>query len=111
PPPYCVISSYFRASATSVSYTLSLHDALPISCHAAGNLSHSGRHHHGLQRHRHGTCHHFRTAGVQHRHLPLEKSHSQSGAPSRLDRKSTRLNSSHVSISYAVFCLKRKRLT
>src|SRR5699024_11821643 len=29
--------------------------------------------------------------------------------PSRLDRKSTRLNSSHVSISYAVFCLKKKK--
>src|SRR5699024_12810392 len=29
--------------------------------------------------------------------------------PSKLDRKSTRLNSSHVSISYAVFCLKKKR--
>src|SRR5438067_3335301 len=28
----------------------------------------------------------------------------------RLDRKSTRLNSSHVSISYAVFCLKKKRI-
>src|SRR5699024_12175420 len=28
--------------------------------------------------------------------------------PDRLDRKSTRLNSSHVSISYAVFCLKKK---
>src|SRR5207249_7994069 len=28
----------------------------------------------------------------------------------RVDRKSTRLNSSHVSISYAVFCLKKKRL-
>src|SRR5699024_11694729 len=30
-------------------------------------------------------------------------------ASSRLDRKSTRLNSSHVSISYAVFCLRKKR--
>src|SRR5207249_6659630 len=30
------------------------------------------------------------------------------GRPGRLDRKSTRLNSSHVSISYAVFCLKKK---
>src|SRR5437870_10926281 len=29
--------------------------------------------------------------------------------PSRLDRKSTRLNSSHVAISYAVFCLKKKK--
>src|SRR5207249_9398399 len=32
-------------------------------------------------------------------------------APPALDRKSTRLNSSHVSISYAVFCLKKKKLT
>src|SRR5437868_13284953 len=29
----------------------------------------------------------------------------------QVDRKSTRLNSSHVSISYAVFCLKKKRMT
>src|SRR5207249_8386731 len=32
-------------------------------------------------------------------------------AEGRLDRKSTRLNSSHVSISYAVFCLKKKKKT
>src|SRR5207245_5358973 len=32
----------------------------------------------------------------------------QDGAPVRIDRKSTRLNSSHGSISYAVFCLKKK---
>src|SRR5438067_5216108 len=31
------------------------------------------------------------------------------GPANRLDRKSTRLNSSHVSISYAVFCLKKKK--
>src|SRR5437868_10927884 len=31
------------------------------------------------------------------------------GAAARIDRKSTRLNSSHVSISYAVFCLKKKK--
>src|SRR5437868_12568754 len=31
------------------------------------------------------------------------------GGGMRVDRKSTRLNSSHVSISYAVFCLKKKR--
>src|SRR5699024_11489434 len=35
--------------------------------------------------------------------------HSCSFTPSHRDRKSTRLNSSHVSISYAVFCLKKKR--
>src|SRR5207249_7111643 len=33
------------------------------------------------------------------------------GAIGKIDRKSTRLNSSHVSISYAVFCLKKKSLT
>src|SRR5436309_8114705 len=32
-----------------------------------------------------------------------------SGAPVKADRKSTRLNSSHVKISYAVFCLKKKK--
>src|SRR5207249_5327618 len=31
------------------------------------------------------------------------------GVPGAIDRKSTRLNSSHVSISYAVFCLKKKK--
>src|SRR5438876_1713471 len=35
----------------------------------------------------------------------------RAGAFSRLDRKSTRLNSSHPSISYAVFCLKKKKTT
>src|SRR5690349_23486608 len=34
----------------------------------------------------------------------------QGGALLRLDRKSTRLNSSHVEISYAVFCLKKKKM-
>src|SRR5690554_7789810 len=34
---------------------------------------------------------------------------SQSGALDHQDRKSTRLNSSHVRISYAVFCLKKKK--
>src|SRR5207253_4687609 len=35
----------------------------------------------------------------------------QTGATHELDRKSTRLNSSHVAISYAVFCLKKKKKT
>src|SRR3989442_11975935 len=44
------------------------------------------------------------------RHLPRPRSRSQDaeGADPR-DRKSTRLNSSHVRISYAVFCLKKKK--
>src|SRR5437868_10354083 len=40
-------------------------------------------------------------------HTPLE--HSEKRGPELKDRKSTRLNSSHVSISYAVFCLKKKK--
>src|SRR6266702_4732116 len=35
--------------------------------------------------------------------------YGQSGLPGERDRKSTRLNSSHVAISYAVFCLKKKK--
>src|SRR5256885_2942247 len=43
-------------------------------------------------------------------HLPLETVHlrARRKAQSRPDRKSTRLNSSHLVISYAVFCLKKK---
>src|SRR3712207_7245656 len=43
----------------------------------------------------------------QHRHLRGELRQEQG----RLDRKSTRLNSSHANISYAVFCLKKKKKT
>src|SRR5699024_12766854 len=39
----------------------------------------------------------------------LHDAGADAGAPDGLDRKSTRLNSSHVSISYAVFCLKKKK--
>src|SRR3712207_7666818 len=35
---------------------------------------------------------------------------SETGAPTLQDRKSTRLNSSHANISYAVFCLKKKKI-
>src|SRR5699024_12739528 len=47
--------------------------------------------------------------GRLHRQLPSVHEHPEVYA--RPDRKSTRLNSSHVSISYAVFCLKKKRMT
>src|SRR6266513_1968298 len=44
-------------------------------------------------------------------HLAAFKTDADRAAgPRRLDRKSTRLNSSHVSISYAVFCLKKKKV-
>src|SRR2546427_9368271 len=76
---------FFNDTATTEIYTLSLHDALPIcplGCEAR--------------------------LGDQ-RLLPLLHAvdFTLVGAPQ--DRKSTRLNSSHSQISYAVFCLKKKR--
>src|SRR4051812_49826819 len=44
-------------------------------------------------------------------HLAPGTGHAQAGAEEAGDRKSTRLNSSHMSISYAVFCLKKKKIT
>src|SRR5690606_41324311 len=83
----CIVFLFFKATAPPDTYTLSLHDALPI--------------------------------------LPLVDDAPLSPPPLNqprlvaplvavlakgleLDRKSTRLNSSHVKISYAVFCLKKK---
>src|SRR2546430_7570374 len=75
---------FFNDTATTEIYTLSLHDALPIS----------------------------------RRSKPLGRSSGSGGAPpspkrasepDERDRKSTRLNSSHSQISYAVFCLKKKK--
>src|SRR6266496_5833872 len=74
---------FFNDTATTEIYTLSLHDALPISaCPPAGP--------------------------------PRWPAPSRRGRRCRClgrggDRKSTRLNSSHVEISYAVFCLKKKK--
>src|SRR5699024_12500293 len=82
----CCVCLFFSATATTEIYTLSLHDALPIS--DAGGLQAV---HDGL-------------VGLQHALLVLGH-----GDDDHLDRKSTRLNSSHVSISYAVFCLKKKK--
>src|SRR5207245_8995801 len=70
---------FFNSTATTEIYTLSLHDALPISCLPA-NLSIESE-----------------------TFLPPWRV-----VKSVEDRKSTRLNSSHGSISYAVFCLKKK---
>src|SRR5256885_6806717 len=69
---------FFNDTATTEIYTLSLHDALPISLAILFQCAH-------LREVRRGPC-----------------------AQSTTDRKSTRLNSSHLVISYAVFCLKKK---
>src|SRR2546430_11523965 len=72
---------FFNDTATTEIYTLSLHDALPICRH----------HERGVRTIR----------GRSRKREPQEKL--------RPDRKSTRLNSSHSQISYAVFCLKKKK--
>src|SRR2546429_2843870 len=54
----------------------------------------------------------FRSLGPDHSHAvagPALVPQIRKGAPEGPDRKSTRLNSSHGYISYAVFCLKKKR--
>src|SRR5438128_12644005 len=82
-------SFFFTPPTTTEIYTLSLHDALPIL------TNHCDR---ALRK-------------TSHRRKPSR----MNGGPRRSsglvssDRKSTRLNSSHGSISYAVFCLKKKR--
>src|SRR5207248_9160141 len=78
---------FFTAPAPTELYTLSLHDALPI--YAQGRAAAAQR------------------AGEDDDPAP---SHFVPGRRSRRpDRKSTRLNSSHRTISYAVFCLKKKK--
>src|SRR3712207_9165008 len=85
---YTLISFFFNDTATTEIYTLSLHDALPISVVVA-MLEQMLLHHHLRPAARAG------------------RGEEDKGGE-RKDRKSTRLNSSHANISYAVFCLKKK---
>src|SRR5256885_12265696 len=93
---------FFNDTATTEIYTLSLHDALPISCCPVPLRQ---------------PC--FRKAlgpWTWHSRPPAPRSRMwlpTSSFPSMIqgDRKSTRLNSSHLVISYAVFCLKKKKTT
>src|SRR3712207_7692226 len=80
---------YFNDTATTEIYTLSLHDALPI-CGQRKRARQS----------RAAPC---AVQGRAPRHGPTETERH------RPDRKSTRLNSSHANISYADFCLKKKK--
>src|SRR3712207_8777051 len=98
---------FFNDTATTKIYTLSLHDALPI-CHALDecgcDLPTSGR-----PRVQHDpAC--ARTPPLPLRVRPMFDRGRSSVGQRFLDRKSTRLNSSHANISYAVFCLKKKHL-
>src|SRR6266540_6296387 len=78
---FCLFFFFFNDTATTEIYTLSLHDALPISFLQQVELD----------------------ADVVGKPA-LAASHDDGR-----DRKSTRLNSSHITISYAVFCLKKKK--
>src|SRR2546430_9737633 len=82
-PPRLLFFFFFNDPATTEIYPLPLHDALPIP-----------RRHEGHD-----------PGDVPHRRRRVR----QEEAPVRVDRKSTRLNSSHSQISYAVFCLKKKK--
>src|SRR5690349_23132663 len=92
---------FFNYTATTEIYTLSLHDALPISeqlQRPCRSLLRPGRHRRSRGR-------------LSHRGPPRHPQPGDHGTELRQegDRKSTRLNSSHVEISYAVFCLKKKK--
>src|SRR5690606_41326193 len=103
PRPDALRPSFFNATAPPASYTLSLHDALPIS-RLPLHHPHSADPCQGQPAA--GKC-----AGRQSaRRVRLEPPLSArvAAAIALQDRKSTRLNSSHVKISYAVFCLKKK---
>src|SRR2546422_5097719 len=78
---------FFNDTATTEIYTLSLHDALPIY------RPHQGGSHVQQEVRREGS----------------EGEESSGRERGSADRKSTRLNSSHGYISYAVFCLKKKK--
>src|SRR3712207_7042772 len=93
-----VLFFFFNDTATTEIYTLSLHDALPIYLPVVLVDVHLPRQG-GLQ----GLGHHASSP-------PCSPVLTDSRVSKRsLDRKSTRLNSSHANISYAVFCLKKKK--
>src|SRR5205809_5249750 len=93
---------FFNDTSTTQIYTLSLHDALPISLQNSATIPRNK-----LDRSVFHSC----QLG-KHTWIPFTCSSSCTSAPFELiqDRKSTRLNSSHGYISYAVFCLKKKKL-
>src|SRR5439155_24520262 len=103
-PPLTVAIFFFNDTPTPEIYTLSLHDALPISD----------------RRRRQNPARAVARGYQRPRYLPEHRASLRTRAAlqrsrgvrtRRGDRKSTRLNSSHVAISYAVFCLKKKKKT
>src|SRR3989454_9321104 len=112
-PPLLSFFFFFNDTATTEIYTLSLHDALPIYRLRAARRrgdprQRGGRGHAGAGRAAWGAPVRARAAGATRApgaHLAVRHRRRHQ------DRKSTRLNSSHLVISYAVFCLKKKKET
>src|SRR3712207_7553251 len=92
---------FFNDTATTEIYTLSLHDALPIL--ARREVALVERRPRGDRPRR--AAHHPHDLLGHADDRPLDARLLRHA----LDRKSTRLNSSHANISYAVFCLKKKK--
>src|SRR3712207_8220586 len=88
-----MIGFFFNDTATTEIYTLSLHDALPIWLVAA---------------HRDDLLRAELLRGQHTEQADRAVTHHRNCLAWSGDRKSTRLNSSHANISYAVFCLKKK---
>src|SRR3712207_8815888 len=84
---------FFNDTATTEIYTLSLHDALPISARQARGVELVDD-----------------PVGVGVRRVVVPVRREVLDLDVQPDRKSTRLNSSHANISYAVFCLKKKKI-
>src|SRR5438874_13641022 len=92
-----VLFFFFNDTATTEIYTLSLHDALPILSGVRVEPDGGALERKAVTGLVAGGCRGADPRGAQPRQVE--------------DRKSTRLNSSHVEISYAVFCLKKKTTT
>src|SRR2546430_9078288 len=88
--PFGFFFFFFNDTATTEIYTLSLHDALPILTRPPTGV-------------------HCELRKVSEPVSDQVRIDSRRGAAHQRDRKSTRLNSSHSQISYAVFCLKKKK--
>src|SRR3712207_8894393 len=91
---------FFNDTATTEIYTLSLHDALPIfkpDPREAKALMTAAGFPNGVD-----------TRYIYTNNAYGERFNQWGEAVAQIDRKSTRLNSSHANISYAVFCLKKK---
>src|SRR3712207_8750321 len=95
---------FFNDTAATKIYTRALHDALPISTEEGFDATTGSIHPEAIELRRDLLEHHFCLQPRKRRRHATVWTESEGQ-----DRKSTRLNSSHANISYAVFCLKNKR--